>query len=97
MLPLAAEPVISNLIMTQQKLKPSKATSAGQQSKDRVSEILADIRRHRVMRGYPPEGPIFDLPSEAENKKRAAALKRFGRRLTKLLAQKSAQGSKGKS
>jgi hypothetical protein len=83
--------------MKHHKSKQIMATSAGQQLKDRESEILADIRRHRVMRGYPPEGPIFDLPSEAENKKRAATLKRFGRRLTKLLAKKSAQGSKGQS
>jgi hypothetical protein len=38
--------------------------------------IAEDVRRHRVMLGHPPEGPIFQQPSDEEIRKRIERLKK---------------------
>jgi hypothetical protein len=62
------------------KLPPAEAQPAGAEQ-----AIRADIIRHRVMKGYPPVGSIFNLPSESEVKERKAKLKRCARDLRNLL------------
>lgn len=69
------------------KLSPAEAQPAGAEQ-----AIRSDIIRHRVMKGYPPEGPIFNLPSESEVKERKANLKRCARELRNLLAEHPHQG-----
>jgi hypothetical protein len=39
-----------------------------------LAEVEADLRRHRVMKGHPPEGPIFQMPSKQETERRIKAL-----------------------
>ncbi len=51
----------------------------------KTSEISEDIERHRIMRGYPPQGEIFTLKQEEEVKKRINKLKESAQHLTKLL------------
>ena len=76
--------------MATRKQQQRKRTPADVQPSESERAIRADLRRHRVMKGYPPEGPIFELRSEAETKRQIAELKRFGRALTKSLASKCA-------
>ncbi len=35
-----------------------------------------DVRRHRVMKGHPPEGPIFDMRSKEEIEQRIEELRK---------------------
>lgn len=62
----------------------NEPASAKRQTEDAERIILADVRRHRVMRGYSPEGQLFEIGSGPE---KTAELKRCGKELTKLLAQ----------
>lgn len=57
---------------------------AERQTEDAERIILADVRRHRVMRGYSSEGQLFEIGAGPEKN---AELKRCGKELTKLLAQ----------
>jgi hypothetical protein len=63
-----------------------KPTSAKHQAVESERATLDDLRRHRVMKGYPPHGQIFVLRSGPETRERLAKLKRNGQILTNMLA-----------
>lgn len=57
-----------------------------------VDSYEEDVRRHRVMKGHPPEGPIFEMRSEEEIEQRIAQskerLEQLAKRLQELLGEK---------
>jgi hypothetical protein len=68
------------------KDSPTKEPTLSPEEEQELASIEEDIRRHRVMKGHPPEGEIFQMPSEEEIKERIAELNKSAGQLTKQLA-----------
>jgi len=75
------------MAITRKKHLQNKPPSAKHQAEEAERAILEDLKRHRVMKGYPPEGQIFRLRSGPETRERLAKLKQSGQTLTNILAQ----------
>ena len=76
----------SKALVRGKRLKHELSLTA-RQAADAEQIILADVQRHRVMKGYPPEGKIFEIGSGPKTREKLAKLKHCGQVLTKLLAQ----------